>query len=678
MVPEGGAQDVKSTVIFTASLAGEGTLEIVNPENTAGYDEVELKGNTPELGDFTLTITQGRGKHPESKHPVSKAKNVAKTQVQSLQVNEDELWQTKAHLFQGLKESMQQIFAIYGQDDPPPPYQVYTVNHRPGPGNLHFIQKVFEGAFEFDIIFNSASSGKTLYSSDVSKSIESTHKSYVERLVSTFDTQYPFNIENFQRFASNMFSNLIGGLGYFYGDQLIDRSYAPEYEEENEGFVDETAAARAKKQEQREGPYELLSLIPSRPFFPRGFLWDEGFHLLPVIDWDLDLTLEIVKSWFGCMDDDGWIPREQILGPEARSKVPAEFQVQYPHYANPPTLFFIIDEFIAKIGVLNGTNPEAKQRLAEQDNYATYLKSTELAQAYLADLYPKLKKHYFWFKKTQHGDLKSYDRNPFSTKEGYRWRGRSVQHILTSGLDDYPRPQPPHPGELHVDLISWMGMMTKSLKNVATFLDYKDDVAELSIIENAISRNIDDLHWSEKEKVYCDATIDDYEENELVCHKGYISIFPFLTGLIDPNSEKLGHILDVIGDKEELWSDYGLRSLSKKDEKFGTDENYWRGPIWINMNYLALKQLLVSLFSLFLFSQLTFCSATPNFLVHMQRLPRTSTFNSVSSSSRTSLTIGSRRDLRGSSIILIQARASGRSISRAGRVWWSRSWRCRI
>lgn len=299
------------------------------------------------------------------------------------------------------------------------------------------------------------------------------------------------------------------------------------------------------------------------------------------------------------MDDDGWIAREQILGPEARSKVPPEFQVQYPHYANPPTLFFVLSAFLDKLEAA-GSSSTSNQQVLANSQYALHLANRDAALQYLKDLYPLLKRHYFWFRKTQAGDIKSYDREAFSTKEGYRWRGRTPQHILTSGLDDYPRAQPPHPGELHVDLISWMGMMTRALKRIATTLGEEEDVIELSGYENAILRNIDDLHWDEKEKTYCDATIDDYEESVHVCHKGYISIFPFLLGLLEPDSPRLGAVLDLIEDPDELWSDYGLRSLSKNNEFYGTGENYWRGPVWINMNYLAVTRLLVrGLFPIF-------------------------------------------------------------------------------
>ena len=597
-VRENGPADLKTTVVFYTSLEGLGSLEVENEPDDMGYTgDVDLKGESEGLGTYKLTVTKGRGFHPAASHPAYNDKPLDRTMVHSFSVPENILWQAKPILFKNMKEQLDEYLEKYGEENAPPPWQVYTITNNPGPGNMHMIQKVFEGDFEFDIIYSSGSAGKEYTSQEVSTFISTSSRNFWGRFVASFDPKPPFDVEALQRFSSNMFSNLIGGLGYFYGDAVVDRSYAPEYDEENEGFWEETAAVRAKRQEKLEGPSELFTTVPSRPFFPRGFLWDEGFHLMPVIDFDLDLTLEILKSWFNLVDDDGWIGREQILGPEARSKVPLEFQTQYPHYANPPTLFLILDAFISKLGALNGTTPPAVEELSKAPHTTSvHLKNPDLAIHYLQELYPKLKKQFYWFRKTQFGDLKSYDRDAFSTKEAYRWRGRTPQHILTSGLDDYPRPQPPHPGELHVDLISWMGMMTKSLKNVATLLQISEDVAEYNTIETAILRNIDDLHWSEEEKCYCDATIDDYEENSLVCHKGYISLFPFLLGLIDPASEKLGHILLLLGNEEELWSEYGIRSLSKKDEFYGTGENYWRGPVWMNMNYLAVSQLLVRAF----------------------------------------------------------------------------------
>ena len=288
------------------------------------------------------------------------------------------------------------------------------------------------------------------------------------------------------------------------------------------------------------------------------------------------------------MDEDGWIAREQILGPEARSKVPQEFTVQYPHYANPPTLFLIFESLIEKLN----TKAPIKSTSDPLDHIRnSHLQDRELAIDYLKTLYPLLKRHYFWFRKTQRGDITLYDRDAFSTKEAYRWRGRNEGYVLTSGLDDYPRPQPPHPSELHTDLISWMGMMTRSMRRIAETIGENDDAQEYEGYETAIIRNIDDLHWDEKEQTYCDATIDDYEESIHVCHKGYISIFPFLTGLIPPDSPRLKAVLDLISDPEELWSPYGLRSLSKKDPNYGTGENYWRSPVWMPLNYLAVKSL---------------------------------------------------------------------------------------
>jgi hypothetical protein len=83
----------------------------------------------------------------------------------------------------------------------------------------------------------------------------------------------------------------------------------------------------------------LFTATPSRSFFPRGFLWDEGFHQLLVQRWDAQLSRDAISHWLDLMNSQGWIPREQILGKEARARVPAEFMLQHPSHANPPSLY---------------------------------------------------------------------------------------------------------------------------------------------------------------------------------------------------------------------------------------------------------------------------------------------------------------------------------------------------
>ena len=219
-----------------------------------------------------------------------------------------------------------------------------------------------------------------------------------------------------------------------------------------------------------------------------------------------------------------------------------------------------------------------------------YLEDPELALSYLKSIYQPLKRHYDWFRRTQRGQIKQYSRQARSRTEAYRWRGRSKDHVLTSGMDDYPR-GPPHAGELHLDLISWMAFFTRTMRDIAEFIGETDDASTFVEIERATLDNIEDLHWNEEHQMYCDANVNDDDESYHVCDKGYLSLFPFLLGLLPPNSPHLGPILDMLRDPEHLWSPYGLRSLSASHPEFGQGENYWKGPIWVQMNYLALRSL---------------------------------------------------------------------------------------
>ena len=154
------------------------------------------------------------------------------------------------------------------------------------------------------------------------------------------------------------------------------------------------------------------------------------------------------------------------------------------------------------------------------------------------------------------------------------------------------------------------------------------------------------------------------DESYHVCDKGYLSLFPFLLSLLPPDSPHLGHILDLLRDPEHLWSPYGLRSLSASHPLFGQGENYWKGPIWIQMNYLALSALHKVYGSVFdvwsiLLPSCSVCRRTAPLRDHSSNAQKRSTL----SSGRTSLTMFTRstrgQDTSGSSTTLSLARAAG-------------------
>ena len=66
--------------------------------------------------------------------------------------------------------------------------------------------------------------------------------------------------------------------------------------------------------------------------------------------------------------------------------------------------------------------------------------------------------------------------------------------------------------------------------------------------------------------------------------------------MLPGDSAQLAATLAQLRSERQLWTPYGLRSLSASSSLYNQsntqhDAPYWRAPVWLNLNYLALAAL---------------------------------------------------------------------------------------
>ncbi|KAJ1900334.1 Processing alpha glucosidase I [Kickxella alabastrina] len=598
-------------LMYYFGLEGNGTMSMKIDEGVA-----KITGKTDDLGRFNIRIVPSAdNKHPPVPSSLRNIPGILTGQRISgiaIKAPKSDIWRAK-DLFQKeiLTSAQAKASAIIkhtGSNNLSAGSLLFGLDNvglaKRGK-NLFFTQIMVHGEFSFDVIYECADKSAQIDSNAIAGIASERREAFDRRFEATFGLREKGFDEDHIEMARNALSSLVGGIGFFHGSSLVSNESKPEY-----GEGDSMDKPQLSK------PYSLFTATPSRPFFPRGFLWDEGFHQLVLGQWDSGISMEIIRSWFNTMDSNGWIAREQILGEEARSKVPEEFQVQYPNFANPPTLLFAIEK-IADLYRFKGASNVGNyfDHLEGGDDNETMISNNIDGPDTMRQSLPELAQYSSqllnYFQTTQAGSrpMPENEEDASPAVRGYRWQGRTMDHTLTSGIDDYPRARPPSTNELHVDLFAWITYMVSINAKLGSIVDGRTSVSasqpsEIDAQLESHIRILDEIHWNENKKMYCDVTAkvrEDYDELEddeetahvrvFVCHRGYISLFPMLLGLVPPESEKLGHILNMIENPKELWTDYGLRSLSKSDKSYGKGENYWRGPIWLNINYLVLSSL---------------------------------------------------------------------------------------
>eukprot|EP00455_Lapot_gusevi_P004562 TRINITY_DN11880_c0_g1_i7.p1 TRINITY_DN11880_c0_g1~~TRINITY_DN11880_c0_g1_i7.p1 ORF type:complete len:214 (-),score=49.08 TRINITY_DN11880_c0_g1_i7:75-716(-) len=138
-----------------------------------------------------------------------------------------------------------------------------------------------------------------------------------------------------------------------------------------------------------------------------------------------------------------------------------------------------------------------------------------------------------------------------------------------------------------------MTLLARIFTNVSRAVGDMETAQKYGDFATDLLSRLNGFYWNEATSTFCDFAYqnDTSGPKKFLEHEGYVSLFPFLLQLLPADSPQLKATVELLADPVKLWSPFGLRSLSFQDQLFGSSEDYWRGAIWININYLAVSAL---------------------------------------------------------------------------------------
>ena len=95
-----------------------------------------------------------------------------------------------------------------------------------------------------------------------------------------------------------------------------------------------------------------------------------------------------------------------------------------------------------------------------------------------------------------------------------------------------------------------------------------------------------------RRKLFDDFYVDADGAKRFVGHTGYLNFWPLFLDAFRTDDPRFGTTFQtMVADETGLVTPHGVRSLSVDDPYYRLGNNYWTGPIWININYLIISSL---------------------------------------------------------------------------------------
>ena len=156
------------------------------------------------------------------------------------------------------------------------------------------------------------------------------------------------------------------------------------------------------------------------------------------------------------------------------------------------------------------------------------------------------------------------------------------QHPFSSGLDDSPLWDDGMPVE-SPDLNTYLYLQQEALAKIARAIGKEDDAEMWQRRADEMARRIIDLTWDAKSGFFWAS-----RNGSRVNARTPFNLFPLITGQMPSDiSERLvAHLTD----ERQFWSRYPVPTVAMDDPKYDPFK-MWRGPTWVNVNYLLIEGL---------------------------------------------------------------------------------------
>jgi glycogen debranching enzyme len=156
------------------------------------------------------------------------------------------------------------------------------------------------------------------------------------------------------------------------------------------------------------------------------------------------------------------------------------------------------------------------------------------------------------------------------------------QHPFSSGLDDSPLWDEGMPVE-SPDLNTYLCMQLDHLALIARAIGEEQEALAWSQQAEELAERMLRSMWDERAGLFWAR-----QSGKPVNVRTPFNLFPLLTGRMPPRIVK--RLIAHLTDENEFWPRYPVPTVALDEPKFEPDQ-MWRGPTWININYLLIEGL---------------------------------------------------------------------------------------